>query len=138
MLRIESYEGEGYRPLVDFGGWRVAFLRFIDELDPEKITQLERHLETDEVFVLLNGEAVLFIGEGDAMVEQMGCEKLTANKVYVVERNTWHTCVLDSTATILLVENQDTGLENTDYIKLDKISKMFIIERSKALIPEWR
>ncbi len=60
MLRIESYEGEGYRPLVDFGSWRVAYLRFIDELIPDKITRLERHLETDEVFVLLNGEAVLF------------------------------------------------------------------------------
>lgn len=137
MLRIESYEGEGYHPIVDSAGWRVAYLRFIDELIPDKITQLERHLETDEVFVLLNGEAVLFIGEGDDWVGQMTCEKLIPNTLYVVEKNTWHTCVLDSTATILLVENRDTGSDNTDYINIEKRNKKYIVENSRALISEW-
>ena len=52
-LKILEFNGEGYKPLVDFGSWRVAFLRFIDELLPENIQRLERHVETDEVFVLL-------------------------------------------------------------------------------------
>lgn len=134
MLRIETYEGEGYRPLVDFGDWRVAYLRFIDELIPENITKMERHLETDEVFVLLNGEAVLFIGDGDKHLDRVSFIKLEPHKVYVVEKSTWHACVLDSDAIILLVENQDTGLDNTEYIQIDKLTKKYIVENSKPLI----
>ncbi|QRN84019.1 hypothetical protein JR338_04525 [Chloroflexota bacterium] len=134
MLRIETYEGEGYRPLVDFGNWRVAYLRFIDELIPENITQMEKHLETDEVFVLLNGEAVLFIGEGENLLGRVSCLKMEPHKVYVVEKATWHTCVLDLDATILLVENQDTGLANTEYIDIDVSTKKYIVENSKTLI----
>ena len=47
LLQIAEYNSEGYKPLVDFGTWRVAFLRFIDELIPENIHRLERHVETD-------------------------------------------------------------------------------------------
>ena len=53
LLDILEYQGEGYRPLIDFGTWRVAFLRYLDELYPPAIDSFERHLETDEVFVLV-------------------------------------------------------------------------------------
>jgi len=43
-LNILGFDGEGYKPIVDFGNWRVAFLRFLDELVPENIYRLERHV----------------------------------------------------------------------------------------------
>ena len=70
-LNILEFNGEGYKPLVDFSSWRVAFLRFIDELIPENIQRLERHVETDEVFVLLKGQAILFIGEGEEKIDKL-------------------------------------------------------------------
>jgi hypothetical protein len=62
VLEIKEYLGEGYLPLIDFDAWRVAILRWIDETLPEKITYLERHTQTDEVFVLLEGQAALILG----------------------------------------------------------------------------
>jgi len=100
LLEIKEYEGEGYRPLVDFGTWRVAFLRFIDELIPENIYRLERHVETDEVFVLLQGQAVLFLGEGDHVIEKIHSQVMRPGKLYNVRRNAWHVCVLSQDATI--------------------------------------
>ncbi len=56
LIEVAQYDGPGYRALVYYEGWRVAFLND----DPSKyrretIPYLERHNETDELFVLLEG-----------------------------------------------------------------------------------
>jgi mannose-6-phosphate isomerase-like protein (cupin superfamily) len=71
LLQVTEYTGEGYQPLVDYGSWRVAILRYIDELLPQNITNMQRHDETDEVFVLLSGRCILFLGEGDDNITQI-------------------------------------------------------------------
>ena len=138
LVKILEFNGEGYKPLVDFGTWRVAFLRYIDELIPENIHRLERHVETDEVFVLLAGEAILFFGEGENEIEALTSLKMKPGKLYNVRKNAWHCCVLSRDATILLVENNDTGKENTDYIALEPSQKQRLIEISGNLIIDWK
>jgi len=137
ILKIEEYDGMGYKPLVDYGSWRVAFLRFIDELIPENIQKLERHVETDEVFVLLEGKAVLFLGEGDRELQKLHFQEMEPGKLFNVKKNAWHACVLSKDATILLVENRDTGKENTDYLPLNPLQKKSLIEISGKYIQEW-
>ncbi len=66
MLEIHEYTGEGFQPLVYFGSWRVAVLNYIEELHPAKIDTLERHPETDEVFVLTHGQGILFLVDGES------------------------------------------------------------------------
>ena len=56
-LEIKEYNGEGYDRTHTYGAWRVAFLNHAERF--ENTTYLERHLLTDEVFLLLNGEATL-------------------------------------------------------------------------------
>ena len=58
LIEVAQYDGPGYRALVYYEGWRVAFLND----DPSKyrretIPYLERHNETDELFVLLEGRS---------------------------------------------------------------------------------
>ena len=137
LVKILEFNGEGYKPLVDFGTWRVAFLRYIDELIPENIHRLERHVETDEVFVLLAGEAILFFGEGENKIEALTSLKIKPGKLYNVRKNAWHCCVLSRDATILLVENNDTGKENTDYIALEPSQKEQLVEISGMTIKDW-
>lgn len=138
LFQMVDYNGEGYKPLVDFGTWRVAYLRFIDELIPAKIHRLERHVETDEVFVLLNGQAVLFLGEGEMEIEKLHSQVMEPGILYNVRQNAWHVCVLSRDATILLVENQDTGSENTDYVELNTQQRELIEETSAAYILDWQ
>ena len=126
LLEITTFDGVGYKPLFDFDCWRVAFLRFIDELLPENITRAEKHLETDEVFVLLAGKAVLIIGSGDDEIIEMTPYVMEPYQLYNVKQSTWHNVVLSQDATILLVENNNTNSGNSAYCELSDEQRRFI------------
>lgn len=137
LLEICEFNGIGYKPVVDYGAWRVAILNYIDELIPAEIGRVERHNETDEVFVLLAGQAVLFMGEGDAEVVALHAQVLEPRKMYNVKRGAWHCVVLSRDASILLVENRDTGSANSDYAPLNTQLRNFLVETSAREMPAW-
>jgi ureidoglycolate hydrolase len=136
LLEVRTYTGEGYEPLVDFGTWRVAYLRYIDELEPDNIQRVERHLQTDEVFVLLNGQAVLFIGDGEENVRELTAYRMKPCQLYNVKQNAWHTIVLSQDATVLLVENRDTGEKNSEYCLITALQKDMIRKTAEREIGE--
>ena len=41
-------------------------------------------------------------------------------KIYNVKAAAWHALLLSEGSKVLIVENEDTSLENTEYIYLDK------------------
>ncbi|MBN1121205.1 MAG: hypothetical protein JXJ17_09005 [Anaerolineae bacterium] len=118
LVEISEYTGIGYRPLIDYGAWRVAILRYHPELEPDAIHAMQRHDETDEVFVLLEGRCILFLGEGDGQVEAIHTEDMQPLKLYNVKRGVWHTHTLSADATVLIVENVDTSDANSPVIML--------------------
>ena len=126
-LEIKQYDGEGYHPLIDFGSWRVAILRWIDSMQPEKITYMERHTLTDEVFVLLSGKAILVVGGNSAQVSGVFPQELESGRFYNVKQNIWHTILLSRDASILIVEENNTGAANTEYCELLTIYRKEII-----------
>ena len=127
ILEIKRYDGEGYRPLIDFGSWRVAILRWLPGMEPENTDRVERHTQTDEVFVLLNGQATLFIGGNSTDVDAIQSIKMESGILYNVKQNVWHTVLLSHDATILLVENRNTGETNTEYSGLTAETRAEII-----------
>ena len=52
-LEIFEYDGVGYDPTMHYDRWRVAIANFGPHFDRDRYDYLERHLLTDEVFVLL-------------------------------------------------------------------------------------
>ena len=134
-LDIQTYTEKGYKPLIDFSSWRVAFLNYIDEIDPENISYLEKHLETDEVFVLLKGEGILFIGPGNENDPKITAHRMEPQKLYNVKKGAWHNIILTEDATILLVENRDTCEENSSYYDLTGAQKAFIQETARRELP---
>jgi hypothetical protein len=119
LLEISQYTGEGYQPLVDFENWRVAILRYIDELEPQNLSTMQRHNETDEVFVLLEGRCILFLGEGDSTITRIHAQDMEPLKLYNVKRACWHTHTLSKDASVLIVENRDTTTLNSPQMDLD-------------------
>ena len=109
QLEVTEYDGPGYKPLVDFNGWRVAVANYMPKLELSRLDFLERHLETDEVFVLLQGEGGLLIGKERLQVS------LEIGKVCNVKRGIWHRVYMTPGAKVLIVENTDTGSHNTEY-----------------------
>jgi ureidoglycolate hydrolase len=131
MLEIREYQGEGYKPLIDYGQWRVAILRYQDDLQPELIDQMERHNETDEVFVLLCGQGVLILGGTGSQVEGFYPLVMEYGKLYNVKRNAWHTILLTRDASVLLVENNDTTEQNSEYTRLSADYRRQIVEQAR-------
>lgn len=131
LLEIRAYTGEGFRPLVFFNGWRVAVLNYIAELEPANIRRVERHPETDEVFVLMRGEGILFVGGGEQGLETLEAQAMEPGVLYNVKPRTWHTVVLSRDASVLIVENADTGEHNSQFCELNEEQRRFILERAQ-------
>ena len=127
LLEIVQYEGDGYRPVVDYASWRVAILNYIDELRPENITSISKHAETDEVFVLLAGKCLLFVAEGDAEEKCLYAADMQPAQVYNVKKGVWHTHVLSRDAKVLIVENADTTAKNSPQAELSPKNRAEIL-----------
>ena len=109
-IEVKEFNGEGYAPLISYNGWRVAIANFCERLRENNICKVERHLKTDEVFILLEGSASLFMGE-DA--REVVMEKFLS---YVVKKSAWHNIVVSEDARVLIVENKNTGKHNSEYL----------------------
>jgi len=115
LLEVREHLGPGYRPLVDFETWRVAILNFAADLRVENISRMQRHNETDEVFVLLKGRCILFVGEGEETVTAIHARELEPHKLYNVRKGVWHHHTLSEDAIVLVVENFDTTYGNSPF-----------------------
>ncbi len=133
LLEVSTYSGDGYKPLIDFNCWRVALLRYCEDMEPAEMVHLERHLETDEVFVLLEGKAVLFLVGGDGLGE-LNVEMMQPGLLYNVKQAAWHNAVLSHDATILLVENRDTCRDNSEYCPITTAQRVLITNAARAVL----
>ncbi len=106
-IEILDYNGEGYSRVMSFGAWRVAMINYSERFEEKNLNLLERHMLTDEVFVLLEGEAILVSDKNRYNMEK--------NKIYNVKKAVWHAIALSKDAKVLIVENIETGKENSEY-----------------------
>lgn len=113
-VEIYEYNGQNYNPTMNSDSWRVAFLNYGDATEKSKLTFLERHHLTDEVFVLLNGEATLIIGKDMKYME------METGKIYNIKKDVWHSVFMSPQSKILIVENHNTSTENSEYFYYKK------------------
>lgn len=98
------HTGEGWKVLKEFGGWKIGYLRYHKRFS--KLSEMERHLETDEVFVLLAGEATLYTENESTVMKK--------SVLYNIPKGEWHHIVVSKDATVLVVENSNTSKVNTE------------------------
>ncbi len=103
-MEIFDFCGEDFKAVLQFEGWKIGLLRYGERFSDFKV--MERHLETDEAFVLLEGDATLY--------EEENTYKMEKCKVYNVKKGLWHHIVVSKNATVLVVENSNTTKENTE------------------------
>jgi ureidoglycolate hydrolase len=127
LLEIKEFTTEGYMPLIHYEKWRVAVLRYCDELLPENITKLQRHDLTDEIFVLLAGHCTLFLADGTDSISEIYVQSLESLKIYNVKRGVWHSHTLSPDTTVLIIENDDTCDGNSPECKLSSLQRQQLI-----------
>jgi len=114
LIEIHEYHDAGFAVPVISGDWRIGVLNYCTPFGKETLDNYERHFETDEVFVLLSGSATLFIGDGDAEFGNIRAIEMKPCTVYNIRKNTWHTQFMSPDCSILVVENDGTGLDNSE------------------------
>ena len=92
---------------------------------------MERHTETDEVFVLLRGRGTLILGGNGIKSEGALAEPMEIGRIYNVKRLAWHTVLLSRDASILLVENHDTDEHNSEYDQLSPKQRSQVMETAR-------
>lgn len=117
-IEVTNFPATDYTRLVTYEGWRVAALAFCKNTTPEMIKIMQKHDETDEVFILMKGNATLITaGNGEAPGKLELC-KMEPLKVYNVKKGYWHNHVLDEEGLVLIVENDNTCDDNSPILPL--------------------
>lgn len=131
VVKGRSFE-QTYKPVLDFHGWKVAMLRHFDVVDPDNFYRVERHWNTNEVFILTAGKTDLIIFEGDAEddvpTDQFHVFPMELNVAYDIQQSVWHHVVMSQEAHIVIFERTETSVDTTDYAELNPD----IIEAVKA------
>lgn len=135
LIEIREHNEPDYKPLIDFQAWRVALINFTADYLPEKIDRMQKHIETDEVFVLLAGRCILFLGEGDESVMKVRAADMELHKLYNVKKGVWHSHTFSEDAKVLIVENRDTVLANSPFVGLSETQQKEVVELTHKL---WR
>ncbi len=94
---------------------------------------MQRHDETDEVFVLLRGRCILFLGDGTETVTAIHAQDMQPLKVYNVKKAARHTHTLSRDAMVLIVENRDTTEANSPTCPLNAAQRQRIVDLTRML-----
>jgi ureidoglycolate hydrolase len=115
-----EYGAEGLKRVYENSKWMVGVKNWKPANDVANIDCLERHNETDELFILLAGSCVLLsanekAGGGLALL----VTRMEPGKVYNIPRTLWHNTVTSKDVKLILVEDSSTGAKNSDVVQLD-------------------
>lgn len=110
LLEILAWDQPGYRPLAFGEGWQVALLNWLEMFDWENAGPIERHILTDEVFVLVRGRALIFVSDG----ERLAAAEMHPGSLYAVKAGAWHNLLSTRDAAWVIVERDGTHLEDSE------------------------
>lgn len=114
-LSIASFEGEGLKRVVESGDWFVGIKNWKPANDAAHFDCMERHLQTDEVFVLLEGGCTLLVDySADDSCSDIRCVRMEKNRVYCIHPSVWHNTITTKDAKLILMENKNTSMDNSE------------------------
>lgn len=114
---VLSSDAPGFTKLAVDPNWTVGIVNYTDVLKEDHLIKRERHFLTDELFILAQGEAHLYIGE------EMKKTVLQVGKAYLVKKGTWHAISVSEDAKVFVVENTDTSDENSEKFYFDCVER---------------
>ncbi len=136
LIEIYKHEKEGYDPSFISDGWQVAFLNYAEAETLECIEKLDIHYLTDEVFVLLNGTAILIAA--DIQDNQISYDLINMQPgiIYNIPKNTWHKIAMYEGSKVCIVEKTNTHLGDFEFYNLSEEQKADLRRAVNQLITE--
>jgi mannose-6-phosphate isomerase-like protein (cupin superfamily) len=120
MIETYQIQEKGYHPFLIREGWQVAQLNYMPEQDITNITRLDVHHLTDEVFVLLKGNAVLIAASIVDGYVDFKMELMKPNITYNIPKGTWHNIAMTKGCETLIVEKSNTHISDFEFYPLNE------------------
>lgn len=135
MYEILSYDEAGYSKVFSYLSWRIAILNHIDELELDALGYVECHHETDEAFILLEGNCTLIFARTDENHQITGFEtvELEKNKIFIVKKGVYHSHILSKECKVVVIEEENTCYENSHRIYFDDENKQVLTAHINGL-----
>ncbi len=112
MITVSTHSESGFCPVVRNSQFLCAFITPSPMYALGKVTEMKRHNDTDEVFVLLSGKAVLLTR--DDAKEKCLVTQLSSGTAYTVKAGTWHYLALSDDGKVFVTESGSIDPCNTD------------------------
>jgi ureidoglycolate hydrolase len=117
-IEVKEFSGEGMSRVYENSKWMVGIKNWKPANDITGIDCLERHNETDELFVLLAGRCTLvYANEKDGSLDIAAVE-MEPFKVYNIPASLWHNTVTQRDTKMALIEDSSTGAGNSNVLQL--------------------
>lgn len=114
MIQYDLASYSGFQVIHNSTEWRTAIHSYKKEINGiEVLKDWGIHVDSEEAFVLLSGEAILTIKDDK---EQVRIIKMDPLKKYVVAMAERHAIVLKENAKVLIIENRDMSKFETEAI----------------------
>ncbi|MGN7941645.1 cupin [Virgibacillus sp. 6R] len=117
-IQAFEYSAEGMNRVYENEKWLVGIKNWKPANDITSIDCLERHNETDELFVLIAGKCELVYANETSNELHFEVVKMEPFKVYNIPATLWHNTITEKDTKLVLIEDSSTSLKNTDFFKL--------------------
>ena len=117
-IEVKEFSGEGMSRVYENQKWMVGIKNWKPANDVSGIDCVERHNETDELFVLLSGQCTLIYANENGGNLDIQAVKMEPFKVYNIPAGLWHNTVTRKDTKMALIEDSSTGSHNSDVLSL--------------------
>lgn len=136
MIEKYEHEGEGYNPFLITDNWQVAKLNFVSGQGVDEIQSIETHNQTDEVFILAAGRAVLITADKEDDRVGFRMHPMEQGIVYNVPKGVWHNIAMETDTVIWIVEDANTHLNDCIHYMLSDEQKKELYRRIAEALNE--
>jgi ureidoglycolate hydrolase len=123
-IAIYEYSGEGFVKQYVNAHWIVGVKNYKTASDIRFMNVLERHMLSDELFVPVFGHSVLISAEKTEFGVIFDAISMETGKIYCVPKSVWHNVVMNPEDKLILIENEGTGMENSEFLELSESDRL--------------
>lgn len=117
MVIASTFQTPGFCPVEHNPQFKCAFITHSPQYTYGAVAEMKQHNDSDEVFVLLAGNATLLT------CEELGKEPvktpLCPNTAYNVKQGTWHYLAVSEDAVVFVAESGSMKPQNTKTVKVN-------------------
>ena len=114
MIISAKAEKNGFDTVFCNETFKCAFITASRDYSFGAVNVMKKHNNTDEIFVLLCGRAVMLTIENDEFKETV----LKTERAYNVAKGTWHYLAVSEDAKVFVAENADTNADTSEELIL--------------------